>query len=86
MNDYPYLNAAIGNVLKERREKLGLSKRKLAELAQLERVYLIQLERGDKRPTLNAVFCLCKGLGMLPHEFVESVEKELEFLDKNAFG
>ena len=80
MEDYPYLNEAVSRVLTRRREALSLSKRKLAELAQLERVYIIQLERGDKRPTLNAIFYLCDALQITRQEFMAEVEAELERL------
>lgn len=80
MKDYPKLNQAIAYVLKAKREQLNLSKRKLAELAQLERVYLIQLEKGEKRPTVNALFYLSEALGMKASEMLRLVE---EVLDKN---
>lgn len=80
MNDYPFLNAAIKNVLTRKREGLKLSKRKLAELAQLERVYIIQLEQGAKRPTLNAIFYLCNALQISPNEFIKEVELEIRRL------
>ena len=56
MKEYPKLNEALANILRSRREELKLSKRKLAELAYLERTYVIQLEQGKKRPTLNALY------------------------------
>lgn len=80
MEEYPYLNEALANVLQRRREALDLSKRRLAELAHLERVYIIQLERGDKRPTLNALFYLCDALAITPQELLREVEAEMENL------
>lgn len=80
MNDYPFLNIAIKNILTRKREGLNLSKRKLSELAQLERVYIIQLEQGTKRPTLNAIFYLCEALQISPNEFIKEVELEIKRL------
>ena len=80
MEEYPHLNEALRPVLTRRREALGLSKRRLAELAQLERVYIIQLEQGKKRPTLNAIFYLCDALGMTRMEFMSEIEAEMEQL------
>jgi transcriptional regulator with XRE-family HTH domain len=80
MEEYPHLNEALGRVLTRRREALGLSKRRLSELAQLERVYIIQLERGDKRPTLNAIFYLCDALDMTRMELMAEIEAEMEQL------
>ncbi len=84
MKEYPYLSEALGYVLKRRREALSLSKRRLAEFAQLERVYIIQLERGDKKPTLNAVFYLCDALEMTRSEFIEEIEAEMERLRSSS--
>ena len=82
MEKYPQLNDAIANVLRERRETLGLSKRKLAEMAWLERVYIIQLEKGAKQPTLNALFYLSEALGLQPSELVRLIEDETARLAK----
>lgn len=84
MEDYPLLNQALANVLKARREELNLSKRKLAEMARLERVYLIQLEKAEKRPTVNALFLLSEALGIKPSKMLLAVEKEMEKLGGKA--
>jgi len=76
MEKYPKLKEAVANVLRARREALGLSKRKLGELAWLERPYIIQLEQGTKQPTLNALFYISEALGLQPSEFVRLVEEE----------
>lgn len=72
------LNQALASVLKSQREAKNLSKRKLAELAEFERVYLIQLEKGEKRPTVNALFLISEALSLKPSRFLEMVEEELE--------
>ena len=83
MEKYPQLHEAIANVLRMRREALGLSKRKLAELAWLERVYIIQLEQGTKQPTLNALFYLSEALALQPSDFVKLVEDEIARITKS---
>lgn len=80
MEDYPLLKRAFANVLKAKREELSLSKLKLAQMAKLERVYLIQLEKGDKRPTVNALFYLSEAVGLKPSEMLSIVEEEIERL------
>ncbi len=82
MEKYPQLNEAIAHILRERREALGLSKRKLAELTWLERVYIIQLEKGTKQPTLNALFYLSDALGLQPSELVRLIADEAARLAK----
>ena len=78
MEDYPYLNEALARVLRRQREGRGLSKRSFAEAAGLQRVYVIQLERGEKRPTLNAIFYLCDALQMPRQDFLAEIEAEME--------
>ncbi len=82
MKEYPKLNEALANILRSRREELKLSKRKLAELAYLERAYVIQLEQGKKRPTLNALFYLSEALGIRTDELICLIEDELERIAK----
>ena len=53
MEKYSYLNEAVANILKGRREALGMSKRKLSELAMRERAYITGLENGKWNVSLN---------------------------------
>ena len=73
MDDYPKLNQAIAHILTSLRTSRQLSKKKLAELSGVERVYLIQLEKGVKRPTVNTLFILAKALGVKPSEFIRMI-------------
>lgn len=82
MDDYPKLTEATAAVLTRLREDAGLSKRKLASLTSIDRVYLLQLEQKKYRPTLNAVFLLAQALGLPPGRLVDMIEAErLRFLD-----
>ena len=56
MEEYPFLNEAVASVLRTQREEHDLSKKRLSELAKIERAYITSLERGEKRPTLNVLF------------------------------
>ena len=76
MQDYPYLAGATSRVITRLREEAGLSKRKLAELAKVDRVYLLQIEQGKYRPTLNFIFHLAGALGMPATELVRHIEEE----------
>lgn len=77
MQDYPGLKAAIASTLQRLREERALSKRQMAQKALLERVYLIQLEKGQKRPSVNALFYICKALNIRPSEILKMIEDEL---------
>lgn len=82
MEKYPYLNEAVANVLKERREALAMSKRKLSELAMIERAYITGLENGKWNVTLNVLFFLSEALEVEPERFVGLVRDEIENLKK----
>ena len=85
MDDYPKLTEATAAVLTRLREDAGLSKRKLASLTSIDRVYLLQLEQKKYRPTLNAVFLLAQALGLPPGRLVDMIEAErLRLLDDEA--
>lgn len=68
---------AFGNVIKRQRQKLSISQEKLAELAELHRTYISQLERGLKSPSLGALFSIASALQTQPHLLILEVEQEL---------
>lgn len=53
----------VGNRIKRLRTKKGLSQEKLAELAELNMSYVGQVERGEKNPSIETVYRICKALG-----------------------
>ena len=83
MEEYPGLNTAVARVLKRKREELGMSKLRMSKLTHMERAYITALERGAKRPTLNAVFYICDALGMSRQEFLAEIEAEITRLAKS---
>ena len=80
MEDYPKLTEAVANVLARLRADAGLSKRKLALLTTLDRVYLLQIEQRKYRPTLNAIFLLAQAFGISPGYLVTLIERECQRL------
>lgn len=56
----------------------------MSVLTHLERAYITALERGEKRPTLNAVFYICDALKVNRQEFLADVEAEMERLKAEA--
>jgi transcriptional regulator with XRE-family HTH domain len=81
MEEYPNLSEALARVLRRKREGLEMSKLRMSELIHMERAYITALERGAKRPTLNAIFYICDALGLRRQEFLAEVEAEMEILD-----
>ncbi len=80
MEDYPFLVEAISNVLERLRTDAGFSKRRLAAISGIDRVYLLQVEQGKYRPTINFMFLLAKGLGISVSELVTQIEEEQKAL------
>lgn len=80
MEDYPFLVEAISSVLERLRTDAGLSKRKLAMLSGIDRVYLLQVEQGKYRPTVNFMFLLARGLGIGISELMRAIEREQQAL------
>lgn len=70
------LNEAFGQVLKEQRQKSGLSQEELAFEAGFNRTFVSMLERGIRQPTLRTLFKLGKALKISPSELVRLVEQE----------
>ena len=82
MEKYPFLNEAIAKILYERRIALNMSKKKLSELALIERAYIRSIENAEKTPTLNAIFYLSEALEIEPEDFVKQVKAEVKKLMK----
>ena len=56
------LRAALGQRVRELRERLGLSQEQLAERADLHWTYISGVERGRRNPGLNTLGRLAKAL------------------------
>lgn len=54
----------LGRLIRERRQALGLSRRDLADLADLSYPYVSQLETGYRMPSSTAALVLSKILGL----------------------
>ena len=68
---------AFGVVLRQLREKAGFSQDSFAHATGYHRNYIGQLERGEKSPSLSALFNLSQALERLPSQFLPLVEKQL---------
>jgi len=69
--------AAFGTVVRELRRSLGDSQESFAHKAGYHRNYIGQLERGEKSPSLNALFDFAKTFDIKPSEIMRSVEKRV---------
>lgn len=57
-----------------------MSKRKLSDLAMVERAYITGLEGGKWNVSLNVLFHLSEALELKPEEFVQMVRVEIDSL------
>jgi transcriptional regulator with XRE-family HTH domain len=56
------------------RKKAKISQEKLADLANIHRTYISQIERNLKSPTLEVVFGICRALSIKPSDFIKDIE------------
>ena len=66
----PSIPAAFGLVLRELRQRAGLSQEALADAADVDRTYISLLERGLRQPTLETLFSLSRALNVSPSTMV----------------
>lgn len=70
------LEERLGNIIRERRESLGLSQEVFAEKCDLHRTYISQLERGLKSPTVRALVRIAEKLNLTPDELLRLALRE----------
>lgn len=68
------LHRRFGEVLREKRKERGLTQEVLAQKAGITPVYVSQLERGLKSPSLWTIARLSKVLGVSMRKIVGAVE------------
>jgi transcriptional regulator with XRE-family HTH domain len=66
MTDKPRLPAELGDLLRRRREELGLSKTATAERAGRVREVVYRLERGEEA-SVSSLFDLLRSLNLVMH-------------------
>lgn len=66
----------LGEVLREAREKAGLSQEKLALDADIDRGYISQLENNKKSPTVDMLFRICDAIGVRASKLIAKVEED----------
>ncbi len=71
------LERLFGRMLQELRTERGLSQEKLGFESDYHRTYISQLERGQKNPSLKAIFRLAEALGIRPSEMIQRIESRV---------
>ena len=70
-------NEAFGRAVRTFRIERGWSQEELAERCDMDRTYISGVERGRRNPTIQAIYRIGGGLGVLPSEILKIVEAAL---------
>ena len=60
----------LGLKIRDRRKSMNYSREKLAELADMNAYYLGEIERGEKKPSLDFLIKICNVLKIKLHELL----------------
>jgi transcriptional regulator with XRE-family HTH domain len=71
------LKKSFGKVIKQLREEGGMSQQEVADMAEIDRTYLSDLERGLYNPSLSVVYQLAEIFKMSAYELVKKVDAEM---------
>ncbi len=80
MQILPGLNTAIAKTVRIIRVRSGLSQEQFADFAGLSRVYIAQLETGERGASLNALILIARSVRMTGAELVALIEEEIQKL------
>lgn len=61
----------LGQIIREKREALGLTQIEVAEKAGLDRNYIGMVERGERNPSYLSLVKIAKGLNMTVDELIK---------------
>ncbi|MFO1077112.1 MAG: helix-turn-helix transcriptional regulator [Planctomycetota bacterium] len=67
--------ASLGQALRRRREKMGLSQEQFAFEVEMDRTYVSGIERGRRNPTVATLRRLTQVLGISPSTLLKDAEK-----------
>ena len=76
--------ASFGRVLRKLRESRQLSQEELGFKSGYHRTYIGQLERGEKSPSMRALFNLSETLGIPASQIVRRVERSLRGIGRQV--
>jgi transcriptional regulator with XRE-family HTH domain len=65
----------LATVIKTRRNDLGLSQEKLAEICNFDRTYISLIERAKRNPTYLNLVKLCNGLDIKLNKLLEKIDE-----------
>lgn len=72
------LNQSIAQALIKYRHQSQISQENLADLADIHRTYVSQIERGLKMPTLAILFKIAHALHIKPSDLILEIESQYD--------
>ena len=73
----------VGKVIREYRERKGISQEVLSGLAGIGRSHLSAIERGERRPTLDTFFKIGDALDIGPSVLMSAIEVQIREHEKD---
>jgi len=86
MREIQGLSTAFGKVIAEVRAKRGISQEQLAEAIDSTNVYICLLEKGLRKPSLNATILIAESLEIQPDTLIKQVVTLLKQKDVGNAG
>lgn len=68
----------FGQLVRQRRQQIGISQEELGYRSGLDRTYISGLERGVRNPSLTALVSLSQGFGISVSDLTALLEQETE--------
>ena len=68
---------AVAQAIKEKRIENHLSQEKLADMIDLHQVYISEIEKGKKIPSIMILYNIAKSFGMTLTEFIGIIEDKI---------
>ena len=67
----------VGHIIKQFREKKGLSQEVVSGLADIGRTHLSAIERGERKPTLETFFKISDALNIKASVLIQQIEEKI---------
>lgn len=71
------MNLAVAQAIKELRKEKHISQEKLADAIDSHQVYISEIEKGKKIPSITILYNMARCFGLSLTEFAEIIEEKL---------
>ncbi len=75
------INLAVAEIIRELRQKKGISQEKLADAIDSHQVYISEIENGKKIPSLPVIYKATQFFGISLSDFAKMLEEKMSFPD-----